>query len=654
MTVLTSESAELLEFPTAAGAIPGSARLYYEMSTIIHGREVRTIWTCDRDGGDVRQVAAGMTNPRSAAPSPDGLMIAYVADVDGVGRIWVEPVAGGASTPIKSPPYTVSGAPAWSPDSRHLAMAAVSVPPRDRSVPYLITRESFRYEGIGLIDDAVQDIYLVDVETGNLRRLTDDRAIDSAPRWSPDGRSVLYLQSFRPDEEWTAKPALRVADVMDIGGGRHRAVVPDSWGGVLAAEWTASGDIVIAGTRARPGTADMFFSKQDLWLVAEGAPPRLLTEALPTGIGTWLEFDNPTYGAYRGVRFAIDDELGEAVVSVQLGGDVSLARVAIAGDRAPVVSHVPQAVHLVSDVDAVGGVVFITSTIVAPPQISYAPRGVAPGDAQTITRLNNAILLPIALPEVRRFEVTVDQDTILDAWALLPSGDGPFPMVLCIHGGPSDAYGNTYMIDHQLLIGRGIGVVFSNFRGSGGYGNDFHAALDGRWGPVGEIDHLATLDRAIELGYADPDRVGVYGLSHGGFAAMWLIGRSDRFKAAVAENGVADFITEAATIDAPWWLEPELADGLFSDLSIARELSPIEYADSVDAPTLFIVGENDVRCPPSESENFFRALKHRGVTAEMLRLPGAGHVGSYDGPPAVRRAQNEGLIDWFERFLLKG
>ena len=161
-------------------------------------------------------------------------------------------------------------------------------------------------------------------------------------------------------------------------------------------------------------------------------------------------------------------------------------------------------------------------------------------------------------PEVVNFEVMTTDGLKLDGRALTPSSGGPFPTVLCIHGGPGDAYGSVFMIDFALLVAAGFGVVFSNFRGSGGYGTEFHQALHGRWGELGEGDHLATINCAVDLGIADTNRLGVYGLSHGGFAACWLVGRTDRFRAAVAENPGINFATGYATMDAPWWVPREL------------------------------------------------------------------------------------------------
>jgi dipeptidyl aminopeptidase/acylaminoacyl peptidase len=261
------------------------------------------------------------------------------------------------------------------------------------------------------------------------------------------------------------------------------------------------------------------------------------------------------------------------------------------------------------------------------------------------------VMLHVAKPAARRLDVAATDGTALDAWALTPAGTGPFPTVLAVHGGPASAFGHVFHSDHQLLTGAGFAVVFANFRGSAGYGTQFMQRLDGRWGEVGEEDHHAVLDRAIELGIADPDRLGVYGLSHGGFAVCWLLGRSDRFRAGIAENPLVSFASAYGTMDMPWLVERTVGALPHEAPELYYERSPLPYAASCTTPLLLIVGEEDHRCPPTEAEQYFRALKAVGCEVEMLRMPGCSHLGSWFGPVAARTAQNEALVNWFARHM---
>jgi dipeptidyl aminopeptidase/acylaminoacyl peptidase len=644
-----------LAFVDEAGFVAGGSRIYYCVSGVADDHEIRSLWLADRTGGVRAEITGAFDRPRHPAPSPDG-RLALVGDAAGSPQIWLVPTDGGAATALTAMPHGVTGAPAWSPSGRLIAFTARSEPRRDTSLPYRVRRRTFRFDGIGLVEDALQDVYVVDVETRVVSRLTADRCVHEDPRWSPDGRRLLFRTSFPPDEEdWTAKPSLHV---LDVESGERTELV-GAWGGVLEADWCRGGDrVVFFGHPAVPGYADAYFHRRDLWTVeATGGTPVCRTGHLTAGVGVKLDFDHPTWGTFRRanlrVAAAADDGGGAdgdvAYVSAQRGGDVGICRVALSG--APAASFLvadPHRTCFLSAVDAAtGDLLYVASSLREPPEL-FLRHG---REERRLTELNDDVLRDIAGARAHSFKATAPDGLGLDAWALTPPGDGPFPTVLAIHGGPSNAVGNVYTIDHQLLVGAGFAVVFGNFRGSFGYGTEFMRSLHGRWGQVGEQDYHAIVDRAIELGIADPNRLGVYGLSHGGFATCWLLGRSDRFRAGVAENPVTDFATLYGTMDSPWWIGLSLGGRPHERPDAYAESSPLTYARNCRAPLLFVIGEADLRCPPTEAEQYFRVLKDSGCPTEMLRLPGCDHIGSWTGPVPARAAQNEALVEWFSRHL---
>jgi dipeptidyl aminopeptidase/acylaminoacyl peptidase len=642
--MFTPEDAQRLRFPTDAGFV--GSRIFFGIAEVRDGVSRTSIRISARDGGSSSEFAPEFDDPRSASPSPSGDRLAFVADVDGVTRLCVGSVPGDDVEVYDEHPFAVVGAPSWSPSGDALAFSARSRPERDRSLPYRISRETFRYDGLGLVDDVTCDVYVLDLASRRVTRVTDDDARNTSPRWSPDGRSLLFVQEFPPDRAWEGRAELHVAD---LATGGRRVIVGADWGGVMAAEWAPDGQIVFAGTADVPGTAAIISSKTDLWTVAaDGGRPRLLTAELPTGVGQWLEFDNPGFSGLHAIRIRFAAS-GDVLVSVQEGGDVAVARVPLAGGGAPELARVPGSVRLLADLDATGATLVVATTPTAPPEVLLVE---ADGTETDVSRLGSGAPAGADGAQLHRFAVPTSDGLVLDGWALTPPGSGPFPTVLAIHGGPFGSYGNTFIVDHHLLVSAGFAVVFGNFRGSGGYGNAFHGALEGRWGPNGEPDHLAIIDRAIELRLADPDRLGVTGISHGGFATCWMLGRTDRFRAGVAENPAVDWHSFVATTDAPWWVPTQLGGWPAENPAAAAELSPLSYAEHCDVPLLFIIGETDLRCAPTEAEQYFRVLKRRGIPTEMLRFPGEFHTGSWDGAPAVRRAQDEALVDWFTRYLL--
>ena len=235
---------------------------------------------------------------------------------------------------------------------------------------------------------------------------------------------------------------------------------------------------------------------------------------------------------------------------------------------------------------------------------------------------------------------------------LPPGGTAPHPLVLYIHGGPHSGFGHIFSFDFQMLAGAGYAVLFVNQRGSTGYGDEFASQIIGDWGNHDYHDLIAGVDAAIARGLADPERMGVCGLSGGGNLACWIVGQTDRFKAAVPENPVTNWLSFYGVSDiGPWFATAELGGAPHEIPEVYQRCSPITYAHRCSTPTLLIQGEADYRCPAEQSEQFYTVLKANGCVAEMLRLPGSSHASSIRGAPPLRRAQNEALLEWMQRYV---
>ncbi|MGH3927169.1 MAG: alpha/beta hydrolase family protein, partial [Pseudonocardiaceae bacterium] len=242
----------------------------------------------------------------------------------------------------------------------------------------------------------------------------------------------------------------------------------------------------------------------------------------------------------------------------------------------------------------------------------------------------------------------------VEGWFLEPTeGAAPHPTVLGIHGGPHLGWGYTFNFDCLMLSGAGFGVLLVNHRGSTGYGNAFATATNGDWGNLDAADLMAGVDHAIGRGLADGDRLGVFGMSGGGYLTGWLIGHTDRFKAACPESSVFNWVSIYGTSDAGVYTgHKELGGAPHERPELYARCSPITYAHRCTTPTLLLQHENDFRAPAEQSEQFYTVLKANGVTAEMLRFPGTSHFGSMIGPASHRRARNDALLDWMNRYVL--
>lgn len=232
-------------------------------------------------------------------------------------------------------------------------------------------------------------------------------------------------------------------------------------------------------------------------------------------------------------------------------------------------------------------------------------------------------------------------------------GQPPYPTVLYTHGGPYAGFGHLFFFDFQMLAGAGYGVLFINHRGSSGYGDEFSLAITGDWGNLDYKDLMAGVDLAVEWGLADPDRLGVCGLSGGGYLSCWIVGHTERFKAAVPENPVTNWVSEYGVSDVGPELGAQCLGGAPHEIpEVYTRCSPITYAHRCKTPTLLIQAESDHRCPPEQSEQFFTVLRANGCVAEMVRLPNEFHDGSIMGGLPARRAQNEALLDWMNRYVM--
>ena len=275
-----------------------------------------------------------------------------------------------------------------------------------------------------------------------------------------------------------------------------------------------------------------------------------------------------------------------------------------------------------------------------------------------VTAFNDAVLAELDVrPSEERWE-TVDGREI-QGWLIRSAAaerGEPAPLVLQIHGGPHTLYGWAPCWEFQVLAGTGISVLFTNPRGSEGYGEDFNSANLPDWGTGPMRDVMAHVDALVEAGVADPARLGVAGGSYGGYLTNWIVGHTDRFAAAMTCRSVTDLTSLMLTGD--------LAGGIFGILEFGaqpwekpdlyRELSPITYADRITTPLLIQHAENDLRCPIGQAEALFAVLRTLKRPVRLMRVPNETHELTRSGTP-FRRVENLVQVrGWFDHFLVKG
>jgi dipeptidyl aminopeptidase/acylaminoacyl peptidase len=274
-------------------------------------------------------------------------------------------------------------------------------------------------------------------------------------------------------------------------------------------------------------------------------------------------------------------------------------------------------------------------------------------DDQQLSHENDAWLGEVNLIQPEPLQVRSTDGEMVHGWLMRPGGRQRSPLILEVHGGPEAMYASSFMHEFQVLAGRGYAVLYTNPRGSKGYGEAFTARIFADWGNQDAADCLSAVDAACALPGIDAARLGVAGGSYGGFMTAWLVGNSERFKAGVAMRGCYNFVSFYGTSDiGPWFGDYILGGPVYEREALYRERSPLTYAPQIRAPLLLIHSESDLRCPIEQAEQLFVQLRRLGhVETELIRFPEESHNLSRSGRPDRRVERLEQIVGWFDRYL---
>lgn len=529
--------------------------------------------------------------------------------------------------------------PQWSPDGQWIAIDACDAPPRDTTVPYRVTSPVWRADGVGLIDDARTDIFIVPAVGGPARRLTFDDGIVPFRAWSPDGTRILYGVWAAPgSRDYQVKIAdCRSGAVRTLTGGR--CLAPAATG--LAA-WLPDGRIVCSTP----------------WQISQRIGLTVHDPATGTREDRTPDIQGQLFGELEGGfspgtlerKIVVDPAGHHAYVFIQQAGSLATHRVALNGPTAidPVTD--PASSTIPADISG-RRLLTIHTSLTQPPSLRVIDLDT--GHHTQVARLNDHWLGTPPFT-VRPLSFRTGSQARVEGWYLEPrAGQRPHPTVLSIHGGPFAAHGEVFSADDLLLTAAGYGVPHVNYRGSSGYGDDFAPMLIEDLNRDATADLLAGLQHATSQGLADPARTAVLGLSFGGYLTTWLLTHTDRFRAGIAECLHCDWTgilaSDIPEIIAAWTGTAPGHDA--ESMTPYLHMSPAAYAAACSAPLLIIEHEADLRCPPAQGDLLYNELHLAGKTTEMLRLPGVLHL-PYTASPPTRTARARALIEWLNRHVL--
>lgn len=644
--VLHPNSLFALQYVHDARYSPDGARIVYLTSRTDEAadKEFFDLTIVDRRSGDACRV---QFIGRAAYPrwSPDGKRLAFIGAAAETQHLYVCSADGAGVRALTPDGVDIEGPVDWTPDGSTLACTVFTRPARECA--QRVTATLHKFDGIGSTQGLVAGVCLVDAERGGIEVLDVGPSIAMHPVFSPCGKRLLF-SATPADAGFPSLTFARVElHVLDLQTRAVTRVLGEDWF-IAAYSWSPCGErIVVAGDYA----SKMPLPMPHLWVVNwDGSGIACRTAGQRVCIGSRVHHDMPTWVTSHGGYFIVPDRR-TAYATVLFGGATEIWKIDLDGPvrGEPVVTG-PRTCVLLDVEEKSSRLLFSATNLRTPFELNEID--LANGMERQLTHLNDEVLA--SWPEMKVEHLTFESDdgVSLEGWFLARADRrGPQPTVMFIHGGPMLATGHAFRYDFHLLAANGIAVVFANFRGSSGYGKAFNRALAGDWGGRGFPDHMAAVDAVLERGLADPERLGVWGPSHGGFATGWIVGHTNRFKAAVAESAALNFSTMYYLSDAADLFLYDLGGRPNEIPDVYRSRSPLTYAHRCRTPTLLLHGEDDLRCPISEAEQFYRVLRDVGCTTELVRIAGMTHVGDSMGPLAVRVAQNEALLDWFERHL---
>jgi dipeptidyl aminopeptidase/acylaminoacyl peptidase len=575
-----------------------------------------------------------LTSPGASASSPrvdeSGQRLAFLASRGSGKQVHLLELDGGEAQPCGSLPHTPQTIEGWSPDGAELLLT-VQVPWAEDELDDLQAKRRpnvarflpYKLDGSGATVGQRTHLVALNVGSGSMRGLVEGDVDISEAAFSPDGKQVAFVRARHGRQRH--RKNLYVADA---DGGAERQVT-DGLSSIIGLRWSPDG-----GTIALSGSEPEGAAVSYLWLVdvQTGERHRPAGELEIIGSGTTWSADGQNIAViaeHRGKASVAVINVAQATCRVFDRGLRQVSGLAAQGD------------HLV----------FVAATMRRPSEIYTCDWD--GGREQQQGRFNSWFAKrPRPRVSMRRMRVPdgLGSSELIDTWVLRPpQGDGPWPALLYMHGGPESIV--PIEQDRQMywyeLCERGWVVIAPNAVGSSSYGSEFAQRLRGHWGERDLPQYLAVLEKLHDEGMVD-GRVGCAGKSYGGFLSAWALSRTDRFTAGIISAPVANVLSHQGTSDTGYYVTPYAVNAEASeDIETYRRLSPLSMFENLSAPTLFLQGTDDARCPLGQTEELFaRAIRQSDAEVVMVTYPGATHSMSASGLPSHRVDYNRRCARW--------
>ena len=610
------------------------------------------IWMVNIDGSNNRQITFSNESENSPRWSPDGKYLSFTSSRPGKTRgnqVWLLDRNGGEAYQLTEIKGRLQGH-EWSPDSKRLALVIGDPDPEAEPgpspqpgatatprvpKPIVIDRYRYKQDGQGyLLSGRHSYVYLFDIESKKLERLTKSKWDESSPAWSPDGARIAFMSNHSDDPDRDPAAQLYVVDAKP--GATEKQLTPATTrAGRSRPEWSPDGKWIafLEGEEMKYGA----YSMDHLALVpSDGskAPERFkATEDLDRGIG------GPRFSPDgKWIRFLVVDDRS-----------VYPARANVSGGKVERLMPPP---IVVTSLHSAGGRTVLLSGGNSKATEVYVVEG---DKLRQLTTQNDALFAELDLGVTEEVGFQSKDGTQVNALLTYPVGyvkGTKVPLLLRIHGGPNSQDQHSFSLERQVFAANGYAVLAVNYRGSAGRGAKFSKAIAADWGNYEVQDLIAGVDHVIKMGVADPDRLGIGGWSYGGILTDYVIATDNRFKAATSGAGVAFTVAFYGTdqyiiqydheIGPPW--NPKAWE------TYVKISYPFLHADRITTPTLFMGGERDFNVPIQGSQQMYQALKTLGVDTQLIIYPNENHGIQR---PSYQRDRMERYLAWYDKYIKK-
>jgi dipeptidyl aminopeptidase/acylaminoacyl peptidase len=626
-------------------------------------KKYSNLWIVPTNRGRTCQFTYGDQSDRQPQWSPDGSQIAFISNRgdEKQSQIYVIPFHGGEArqlTDLKGSFWEHE----WSPDGKKFVCVFRKKDKEEIErekdeqkkklgvVSRHITRVHFKEDEKGFLPKERWHIWTIDAGTGKGKQLTDSEIYNEwSPRWSPDGKRIVFCSNRSKDPDFDTD-AIDLFVIRAEGGENLKINTP--LGFKVMPSFSPDGKwVAYYGLEGR----GRYWRNLCLWVapVQGKRGVKNLTEKFDFNVSSWTINDMPGNPAMMPPTWSKDSK--RIYFQVAYHGNTTLKSIKSDGDKRSLQT-------VIGDEGVVGSFNFDNEQS----KLSYFHadmkdpgeiwlRNMTTGRSRKLTQVNENILKAMDLGAIEEVWFKGAAGNHLHGWILKPPGFNKkkkYPSILEIHGGPRVQYGNFFMHEFYYLAAHGYVVYFCNPRGGQGYGEKHSKAIWNNWGTVDYDDLMAWGDFIEKKPYIDKKRMGVTGGSYGGYMTNWIIGHTNRFKAAVTQRSVSNLISMYGSSDFNWGFQRELGDEPpWENFKNYWRQSPIKYIGNVRTPTLIIHSEQDLRCAIEQGEQIFVALKKLGVDTEMVRFPDEPHGLSRGGRTDRRIERLNHIRRWFDKYL---